>query len=110
MVREVGYSFKRVSAGRSPQQKFDWLLKQTEGRFLFASFTDSSVHVRDGHDLDASNHHHWIAVSVDENLVVDSLARTLGPQLLSEATFSRSTRDGILRIYEVGAARHRLQK
>ena len=49
-------------------------------------------------------------VSKDENLVIDSLARNLGPQQLSETTLTRSVRDGILRIYEVDAARHRLKK
>ena len=110
MVCELGYSLKRIPAGRSPQQKFDWLLKQTEGRFLLVTFTDSAVRARDGHDLDARNHHHWIAVSIDENLVLDSLARTLGPQQLSNSTLTRSVRDGIIRIYEVGPARKSLEK
>ena len=110
MVGEVGYSLKRIPAGRSPQQKFAWLLKQTEGRFMLVTFTDSTVRARDGHDLDARNHHHWIAVSIDENLVLDSLARTLGPQQLSNSTLTRSVRDGIIRIYEVGPARKSLEK
>ena len=71
MVREVGYSLKRISAGRSPQQKFDWLFEQTQGRFLLVTFTDSTVRARDGHDLNARNHHHWIAVSIDEKLVME---------------------------------------
>ena len=110
MVREVGYSLKRISAGRSPQQKFDWLFEQTQGRFLLVTFTDSTVRARDGHDLNARNHHHWIAVSIDENLVIDSLARSLGPQRLSESTLTRSVRDGIIRIYKVETARNALRK
>ena len=59
----------------------------------------------DGHDLTARNYRHWIAVSANESLVIDSLARTLGPQSLSFATLRRSVRDGILRIYKIDEAR-----
>jgi hypothetical protein len=101
LSRGVGYSLKRVPSGRSSPEKFNWILRQTAGKFLIVTFTDLSVHARDGHDLEARNHHHWIAVSIEENLVIDSLARTLGPQPLSEQTLNRSVRDGVLRIYSV---------
>ena len=64
----------------------------------------------DGHDLTARNYRHWIAVSANEGLVIDSLARTLGPQSLSIATLRRSVRDGILRVYKIDAARLSLKK
>ena len=110
LVRNVGYSLKRIPSGRSPKDKFDWILRQTSGRFVLVTFTDSNLHARDGHDLLARNHHHWIAVSVDEGLVMDSLARRLGPQHLSEPTLTRSVRDGILRIYKVGIDSRGLKK
>ena len=110
MARQLGYALKRVSAGRSPQDKFEWLLTQTKGQFLVVTATDFNVHASDGHDLRARNHHHWIAVSIDEYLVIDSLARTLGPQRLSRATLQRSVRDGVLKIYAVEPARQRLHK
>ena len=94
LARNVGYSLKKVSAGRSPQEKLEWMLKQTTGRFILVTITDNEAHARDGHDLVARNHHHWIAVS--------------GPQELSVATLERSVRDGILRIYEISGSRHRL--
>ena len=110
LIRDVGYSLRKISSGRSPQQKFEWMLKQQTGRFLLVTFTNCAVHARDGHDFFARNHHHWIAVSAEENLVIDSLARSLGPQQRSEATLTRSVRDGILRIHEVVPARHRRYK
>ena len=110
MTRQLGYSLKRVSAGRSPQHKFNWLLTQTKGHFLIVTLTDCDVHASDDHNLHARNHHHSIAVSVDENLVIVSLAKTLGPQQLSEGNLRRSVRGGVVRNYAVGAAGHRLQK
>ena len=107
LARNVGYSLKKVSAGRSPQEKFEWMLTQTKGRFILVTITDNEAHARDGHNLVARNHHHWIAVSADEKLVIDSLARRLGPQELSVANLERSVRDGILRIYEISGSRHR---
>ena len=107
LARNVGYSLKKVSAGRSPQEKLEWMLKQTTGRFILVTITDNEAHARDGHDLVARNHHHWIAVSADENLVIDSLARRLGPQELCVPSLERSVRDGILRIYEISESRHR---
>ena len=101
VARAHGYSLKRIGSGRSKQDKFNWILEQNVGRFVVLTYTDFAVHARDGHDLDARNYHHWIAISVDETLVIDSLARKFGPQPLSEQTLSRSVRDGILRIYAV---------
>ena len=110
IIRRVGYSLTKISAGRSPRDKFQWLLKQRTGRFLLVTMTDRTAQQRDAHNLSARNLHHWIAISADENLVLDSLARTVGPQAISEATLDRSVRDGILRIYEIGGTRHRLAK
>ena len=107
LARNVGYSLKKVSAGRSPQEKLEWMLKQTTGRFILVTITDNEAHARDGHDLVARNHHHWTAVSADENLVIDSLVRRLGPQELCVPSLERSVRDGILRIYEISESRHR---
>ena len=110
LIRRVGYALKKISAGRSPQEKFQWMLRQTKGRFLLVTMTDEMAQRCDAHDLAARNFHHWIAVSAEENLVIDSLARSLGPQMMSDETLGRSVRGGILRIYEVDAARHRLHK
>ena len=100
-ARSVGYSLRRVSAGCYQKEKFDWMLRQANGRFILVTMTDVSAQAKDGHDLSSRNLHHWMAVSADENLVLDSLARTLGPQLRSEGTLRRSIRDGILKIYEI---------
>ena len=105
LARRVGYSLRKVSAGCYKQEKFDWLLSQTEGRFVVVTITDESVQARDGHTLTARNTHHWIAISADEKLVIDSLARTLGPQTLSQTTLRRSVRDGVLRVYKIERAR-----
>lgn len=105
LMRRVGFKLSKIHAGRSPQNKFDCVLGLTKGRFLLVTMTDKQVQSRDGHDLNSRNHHHWIAVSADENLVIDSLARRLGPQILSRETLTRSVRDGILKIYEISESR-----
>ena len=56
---------------------------------------------RGTHDLDARNEQHWVAVSADEGLVIDSLARSCGPQQRTEYTLRRATRQGIVKIYSV---------
>ena len=109
-ARRIGYALKKVSAGRSPRSKFDWMLRQPQGRFILVTMTDKTAQKRDGHDLLARNLHHWIAVSADEDLVIDSLARRLGPQQRSEETLARSVRDGILAIYEIIPARKSCHK
>ena len=105
LARRIGYSLRKVSAGSYKHEKFDWLLTQTEGRFIVVTTTNEAGQARDGHTLTARNTHHWIAISADEKLVLDSLARTLGPQTLSQATLRRSVRDGVLRIYKIERAR-----
>jgi len=110
LIRSVGYALKKASAGRTPHEKFEWILKQRTGRFLLFTETDRTKQKRDGHDLLARNVHHWIAVSADEALVIDSLARSLGPQIISESTLSRSVRDGILRIYIIERVRQKRAK
>ena len=110
LVRKVGFSISKISNCRVPKDRFDWILKQTSGRYLLLTSTSNDNQPSDGHDITARNYRHWIAVSADERLVIDSLARTLGPQLLTEATLRRSVRVAILRIYKVGAARQSLRK
>ena len=105
LARRVGYSLSKIRNFRQPKDLFDWILKQTSGRFLLLTATDNEAQARDGHDLTARNYRHWVALSADENLIIDSLARTLGPQTLSVATLQRSIRHGILRIYKINAAR-----
>ena len=107
LARHVRYSLKEVSPGRSPLEQLEWMLKQTTNRFILITMTHNEAHARDGHDLVARNHHHWIAVSADEKLIIDSLARRLGPQELSVSNLERSVRDGIRRIYEISESRHR---
>ena len=110
LARRVGYTLSKVRVGRSPRQKFDWILQQSKGRFLLVTMTDSQIQARDGHDLNARNHRHWVAVSADENLVVDSLARRVGPQTISPESLKRSVRDGIIQIYvEIHEARKKSQ-
>ena len=110
LIHRVGYSLKKVSAGRSPNDKLQWMLQQKTGRFLLVTTTDRTTHARDAHNLTARNYHHWIAVSADENLVIDSLARSVGPQGLSQATLKRSVRDGIWRIYKIQETRQSVCK
>ena len=105
LARKVGYSISRIRCVRQPQDQFEWILRQTSGQFLLLTSTMNGAQKRDGHDLTARNYRHWIAVSANESLVIDSLARTLGPQSLSFATLRRSVRDGILRIYKIDEAR-----
>ena len=105
LARRVGYSLSKIGNFRQPEEIFEWVLKQTSGRFLLLTATDIEAQARDGHDLTARNYRHWVAVSADERLVIDSLARTLGPQTLSVVTLRRSIRHGILRIYKVDASR-----
>ena len=105
LARRVGYSLSRIRGVRQPQEHFEWILRQISGQFLLLTSTMNAAQKHDGHDLTARSYRHWIAVSANEGLVIDSLARTLGPQSLSIATLRRSVRDGILRIYKIEAAR-----
>ena len=51
LIRSLGYALKKISAGRTPHEKFEWILKQKTGRFLLFTETDKTKQKRDGHDL-----------------------------------------------------------
>ena len=91
----------KLSGFRTPREKFEFLLNVTEGRYIALTNLNDDTQRRGSHDLDARNVQHWIAVSGDERLVIDSLARRLGPQKLAESTLTRSVRKGIVRVYRV---------
>ena len=91
----------KVGNLRTPKEKFAFLLSADAGRFLVMTNVASKTQKRGTHDLNAREEQHWIAVSSDEKLVIDSLARNVGPQQLSEITLRRSTRAGIVKIYSI---------
>lgn len=84
---------------RDPQSKFEAVLSVTEGRYMVLTNV-CDVNQRTGaNDLERRNLQHWIAI--DGGLVIDSLARTAGPQKLTYETLKRSVRQGIVRIYKI---------
>ena len=95
------FRLSKIGGIRTSQEKFDFLLRTRRGRFLVLTNVASVTQKRGTHDLSARNGQHWIAVSSEEKLVVDSLARSLGPQRLTKQTLRRSTRGGVVRIYAV---------
>ena len=95
------FRLSKIGGLRTSQEKFDFLLRAKEGRFLVLTNVTSVTQKRGTHDLSARNGQHWLAVSGDERLVIDSLARTLGPQRLTKQTLRRSTRAGVVKVYAV---------
>jgi len=96
-----GIRLTRIGCLRSPKAKFDFLLSAVEGRFLVLTNVKVPHQGRGAHDLDERNAQHWVAVSGDERLVIDSLARNCGPQSLTEQALRRSVREGIVRVYSI---------
>ena len=86
---------------RTPEDKFSFLLSTSHGRYMVLTNVVAKTQKRGTHDLDARNEQHWVAVSADEGLVIDSLARSCGPQQRTETTLRRATRQGIVKIYSV---------
>ena len=95
------FRLSKIGGIRTSQEKFDFVLRTRRGRFLVLTNVASVTQKRGTHDLSARNGQHWIAVSSEEKLVVDSLARSLGPQRLTKQTLRRSTRAGVVKIYGV---------
>ena len=95
------FRLSKIGGIRTSQDKFDFLLRTRRGRFLVLTNVASVTQKRGAHDLSARNGQHWIAVSSEEKLVIDSLARKLGPQRLTKQTLRRSTRAGVVKIYAV---------
>ena len=95
------FRLSKIGGLRTSQERFDFLLRARRGRFLVLTNVTSVTQKRGSHDLSARNAQHWLAVSGDERLVIDSLARTLGPQRLTRQTLRRSTRAGVVKIYAV---------
>ena len=96
-----GIRLMRLGNMRSPEAKFEFLMSATNGRFLVLTNVAFPHQKRGAHDLNERKTQHWIAVSSDERLVIDSLARNCGPQVLTEQTLRRSIREGIVRIYSI---------
>ena len=86
---------------RSSDEKFQFLLSRYQGRFIVLTNVNETNQKKGGHDLVARNGQHWVAVSGDERLVLDSLARRLGPQPLTEEVLRRSTRKAVVRVYQL---------
>ena len=99
----AGYNFTKCGGEslRTPEAKFEFLLKREKGRFIALTNVIERNQKSGSHDLEARNVQHWIAVSGDEQLVLDSLARRVGPQPLTEEALKRATREGVVRIYEL---------
>ena len=91
----------KIGRLRTSDEKFSFLLSATQGRFLAMTNVRAKTQKRGTHDLNAREEQHWVAVSGDEKLVIDSLARNCGPQPLTEQALRRSTREGVVKIYSI---------
>ena len=97
-----GYQIVKVwREKRDPQQKFEALLGVIAGHFMVLTNVQALNQGQGSHNLEHRNLQHWIAVDGHAGLVIDSLARTLGPQKLAFESLKRSTREGIVRVFEV---------
>ena len=91
----------KVGKLRTSEEKFSFLLSASHGRYLVMTNIRTKTQKRGTHDLNARNEQHWVAVSGDEKLVIDGLARSCGPQPLTEQALHRSMREGVVKIYLV---------